>query len=279
MTLFPIRISASVLVAIAIAAATGVQAQAQAIEVFAPMRLGAASTPPPGFVAMCEADPRECGAQDGESAERVRAWASRLRWERVFAEAGIDAAGRTGTQASGSSLPPGASLSPARDPDRGSFLRSDRRADKIRDRKAPARLSRKTGGAQPVGQGIRVRDLETINRRVNRSIRRASDLESQGVVDLWSAPSGQGAGGDCEDYALAKRRALIAQGVDPDLMSLAIVRTRRGETHAVLLVATAQGEYVLDNLSPWVVRWDRAPYEWIERQAPGATLDWVLIAS
>lgn len=121
--------------------------------------------------------------------------------------------------------------------------------------------------------------IQTINRRVNRTIRRASDAEAFGREDLWVVPTGPRATGDCEDYVLAKRRALIEAGVAPTALSIAIVRTRRGETHAVLLVATAEGEQVLDNLSPWIVRWDQAPYQWLERQAPGQPLTWVNAAA
>jgi predicted transglutaminase-like cysteine proteinase len=54
-------------------------------------------------------------------------------------------------------------------------------------------------------------------------------------------------GGDCEDFALAKRAALLAQGVDPDTLHLALCWTERDEFHAVLVVDTEQGSYVLDN--------------------------------
>ena len=42
-----------------------------------------------------------------------------------------------------------------------------------------------------------------------------------------------------------------------------MVRTRCGEGHAVLLVATDQGALVLDSLSPWIVGWQEAPYAWV----------------
>ena len=125
------------------------------------------------------------------------------------------------------------------------------------------------------GPAPRLRDLEGVNRRLNRAIRRGSDQELFGQADVWVAPAGSRASGDCEDYVLAKRRTLIDAGVDPSRLSIALVLTRRGEGHAVLLVATEEGEYVLDNLSPWVLRWDQAPYEWRERQAPGRPLTWV----
>ena len=60
-------------------------------------------------------------------------------------------------------------------------------------------------------------------------------------------------------------------------LTIAIVRTRQGEGHAVLLVATDQGEYVLDNLSPWAMPWRQVGYQWLKRQAPGQPLTWVSI--
>ncbi len=74
---------------------------------------------------------------------------------------------------------------------------------------------------------------------------------------------------------LEKRGALIADGVPAEALSIAIVQTRWGETHAVLLVNTDQGEIVLDSLSDWIKPWRKAPYRWVERQAPGHQLTWV----
>ena len=121
--------------------------------------------------------------------------------------------------------------------------------------------------------------VKSINRTVNRRIRRGSDARTFGVEDFWQAPTEAGARGDCEDYVLAKRADLISAGIPADTLSIAIVTTRWGESHAVLLVATDTGEFVLDNLSPWISRWDQVDYVWQERQAPGRIFDWVRMAS
>ncbi|WP_309644431.1 transglutaminase-like cysteine peptidase [Phenylobacterium sp.] len=120
--------------------------------------------------------------------------------------------------------------------------------------------------------------VNAVNRRINRSVRQLADVRQYGVEDYWSVPDGSRARGDCEDYVLAKRQALIAEGVPAEALSIAIVETRWGETHAVLLLASDQGEYVLDSLTPWVSRWDRVNYAWRERQVPGQPFDWVAIA-
>ncbi len=254
------------------------------------MPLGEATTPPIGFLAFCEASPTECVGQDAtpQSLAEVRAWASRARWTRTFAEAGIhiepDAAQVLTPRT------PSASTSA----DVGATIREAHVEAKLAALKAASKRAAKPGvvgkppraepdaaplepasDVRPAVQMASHRDLETVNRRVNRAIRRSTDEATFGQADVWAIPEGSRARGDCEDYALAKRRALIEMGVSADHLSLAIVRTRAGEIHAVLLARTRDGEFVLDNLSPWVVRWDAAPYEWLERQAPGSVLDWV----
>ena len=119
--------------------------------------------------------------------------------------------------------------------------------------------------------------VNTINRRINRAVRHLSDDRLYGVADYW-ARAAEGGRGDCEDYVLAKRAALIEAGVPAQALSIAIVQTRWGESHAVLLLASDEGEFVLDSLSPWIARWDRVDYRWRERQRRGHPFDWVMAA-
>jgi len=83
--------------------------------------------------------------------------------------------------------------------------------------------------------------LKQINIRVNRSIRPVADKS-----DSWDLNP---ASGDCEDYVLSKRSALIRQGVSAGALRIAYTHTRRGEPHAVLVVRTSEGDFVLDNLT------------------------------
>ena len=46
--------------------------------------------------------------------------------------------------------------------------------------------------------------------------------------------------------------------------------TRRGERHAVLVVAFESGDVVLDNLTPWPTPWADLGYTWIQRQVAGS---------
>lgn len=122
--------------------------------------------------------------------------------------------------------------------------------------------------------------LQQVNRTINSAIIKKDDMSSRGLPDHWDLPLADGGKpyGDCEDFVLEKRRALVAQGVSPRALSMAIARTRRGELHAVLVVTTDQGELILDNLSPWVTPWAELNYTWIQRQVAGDAFKWAVIA-
>lgn len=118
--------------------------------------------------------------------------------------------------------------------------------------------------------------IRSINTEVNHIIRQDTDAHIYHVADYWTAPGlYRGARGDCEDIALQKRRELINAGIPADALSIAIVKTYRGEDHAVLLIATRQGDYVLDSLAYDVRPWRKTDYTWIARQAPGDDINWV----
>lgn len=85
--------------------------------------------------------------------------------------------------------------------------------------------------------------LKRINNSVNRNIKPRYDRPG---TDVWTAGA---TSGDCEEYALAKRRALIKAGLDPSALRLAYVKTRAGTGHAVLIVKSNKGSLVLDNLT------------------------------
>ena len=54
---------------------------------------------------------------------------------------------------------------------------------------------------------------EEINLAVNGSTREISDEVQYARTEYWALPTARG--GDCEDFALAKKQALIARGVSP----------------------------------------------------------------
>ncbi|MEQ8445446.1 MAG: transglutaminase-like cysteine peptidase [Pelagibacterium sp.] len=83
--------------------------------------------------------------------------------------------------------------------------------------------------------------LNSVNRSVNTSIR-----PQRRTTQVWTIGARVG---DCKDYAMNKRAQLIARGVPAGALRLAIGFTARGEGHAVLVVRTDQGDFVLDNLT------------------------------
>lgn len=262
------------------------------------MPLGGGAAAPAGFLEMCERTPTECLTTvlpTDQMLADVRAEAARARWAAVFQNAGLTTAPAAIIRVAGTGPAPETSPAPSRaartakakTPDQiraaKDALRKSPRAGKDRDAPAPGIPPAASAveapppvaaPSRPVAR-ISTEALEAVTRRINRAVRRASDADVFGREDVWILPGGRRPSGDCEDYVLAKRRVLIDQGVDPAALSIAVVRTRRGETHAVLLVATPEGELVLDNLSPRVLPWREAPYEWLQRQAPGQPMVWV----
>ena len=105
--------------------------------------------------------------------------------------------------------------------------------------------------------------LKQVNGRINQAIRPERD-----TADVWELNP---ASGDCEDYVLSKRSALIRQGVSAGALRIAYTHTRRGEPHAVLLVRTNEGDYVLDNLNSTVKSLSASGYRIRTLSSPNPT--------
>ena len=109
------------------------------------------------------------------------------------------------------------------------------------------------------------KEIERINRSVNASVAPVTDTDHWGVVDRWDYPlDGRG---DCEDYALLKRRRLMEAGYPRQSLLMTVVKDGSGEGHAVLTVKTNRGDYVLDNMTDEVMAWDRTGYRFVKRQS------------
>ncbi len=83
--------------------------------------------------------------------------------------------------------------------------------------------------------------------------------------------------GDCNTFALSKRRALIARGWPEETLLLATAYTERGEGHLVLVARTSQGDLVLDNRLAPVVDWAALPYRWVSIQSQKSPALWLQI--
>lgn len=206
------------------------------------MRLGAPAPAPAGYLRFCAANPSECSAQSPALVRTIAKLALSATGIASPATATV-----SGTQAS-AAIP----------------------LDWEAVTKAPAPVMDAPLVLTPETRAL----LSRVNSAVNRGIARRDDE----IGDAWSLPLRDGAKvGDCEDYVLEKRRALIQAGVPAEALSIAVAKTQHGQNHALLLVATDRGELALDNLSPWISRWDQTPYRWVQRQAPGKPLQWVAI--
>lgn len=116
--------------------------------------------------------------------------------------------------------------------------------------------------------------VREINSKVNHDIMPMTDQEIFGRDEVWAYPKDVG---DCEDFALLKRRMLIQAGFSPADVLMTVVRKPDGEGHAVLTLRTSDGDYILDNLASDVKLWSETPYRFLKRQASFNTGRWVTI--
>lgn len=114
--------------------------------------------------------------------------------------------------------------------------------------------------------------LLAVNAGINQAIVPVTDQELYQVAEFWTYPNGYG---DCEDYALAKRRELINAGWPASTLLMAVVKQANGEGHAVLMVRTDRGDLVLDNQIGTVDLWNQTPYKFIKRQSQANAGQWV----
>ena len=120
-----------------------------------------------------------------------------------------------------------------------------------------------------------MRIISRIDQFVNTSIEPLSDQQHWGVIDQWDIPTD--GRGDCEDYALLKRKMLIEEGFPQQALLMTVVKDSRNEGHAVLTVKTNKGEFVLDNLNNEVKPWNASGYRFVKRQSQGNPNVWVTI--
>lgn len=125
----------------------------------------------------------------------------------------------------------------------------------------------KADGVGVVSYNSHIRSLiATVNNRVNRSMRPRNDSGA----DVWTVNA---TSGDCEDFALTKRSQLIRAGVPAGALRMAVVVTPLGVGHAVLVVKTNRGEFVLDNLRKTIVKRNQTGYAFL-RVASANPMRW-----
>ena len=139
----------------------------------------------------------------------------------------------------------------------------------------PEECRQKTAKRQPVELTRKLwAAMIDINNAVNASVTPRTDAEMWGKEEVWSYPTNIG---DCEDYALEKRRRLMALGVPAGDLLMTVARQRNGDGHAVLTVRTSRGEFILDNLEPRVLAWSETEYTYLKRQSERNSGAWVAV--
>jgi predicted transglutaminase-like cysteine proteinase len=117
--------------------------------------------------------------------------------------------------------------------------------------------------------------LRKVNADVNSSIEPVSDQDLYAVPERWDYPVDAG---DCEDYVLLKKRYLEERAFPAESLLIAVVLDEAGEGHAVLMVTTDQGDFVLDNRRSEVLRWSETSYRFLKRQSQEDPRIWMALS-
>jgi predicted transglutaminase-like cysteine proteinase len=117
--------------------------------------------------------------------------------------------------------------------------------------------------------------IVAINRRVNGKIKPITDKEHWGLVDRWEFPDD--GMGDCEDYQLLKRKLLVERGLPRRALRMTVVIDELGEGHAVLMVRTDRGDFILDNKTSAVLPWNDTGYAFVKRESQDG-MAWVSLS-
>lgn len=114
-----------------------------------------------------------------------------------------------------------------------------------------------------------------VNSFVNARVMPVSDEDLYGEDEYWAYPDDAG---DCEDYALLKQRYLEGMGFARSALLLTVVLDEKRAGHAVLTLATDEGDFVLDNRHDSIRRWEAAGYAFLKRQSRQDPRLWVSLA-
>lgn len=117
--------------------------------------------------------------------------------------------------------------------------------------------------------------LTDINQYVNRTIKPITDPLHWGenVIERWDlAEDGYG---DCEDHQLLKRQMLAKVGLPRRAMRMTLVLDTKGEGHAVLMIKTDRGDFLLDNLTNDILSWEDTPYTYLRQEGQDNPKEWV----
>lgn len=107
------------------------------------------------------------------------------------------------------------------------------------------------------------------NLKANREIEAITDQDHWGVVDRWDIPTD--GKGDCEDYVLLKRQRLAEAGLPRRAMRVTVVIDEENAGHAVLMIRTDRGDFILDNKRNAILPWSQTGYTYVKRESQART--------
>jgi predicted transglutaminase-like cysteine proteinase len=212
--------------------------------------VGEASTPPRGFVAMCERETSFCGPE-----------------------------GMNGTQQEKQAVEDFTTATIVETEDQAAFVMPLKHLATIEGAgllpccdaplSAPKRDALYSEPKVSKGRNYdRLAEVVAVNRQVNARVKQVSDKQIYGVDEFWTrSTTGINARGDCEDLALEKRFKLVEAGFDPDRLFFAVVYNRDLGLHTVLVARLEDGDFVLDSRTPYVDRWYETSYSWVSIQS------------
>ena len=114
-----------------------------------------------------------------------------------------------------------------------------------------------------------------INAEINARYPQRSDMERFGQDDFWAPVDSMG--GDCEDFALRKKRELLDHGVPFSRLRIATVLDSELRPHAVLLIRINGTDFVLDNMVDDIVDWRATAYTFVRVEDPTVRGQWRMV--
>ncbi len=103
------------------------------------------------------------------------------------------------------------------------------------------------------------------NVAVNRAIEPVTDMDQWGLVERWDmAESGRG---DCDEYVNVKRKRLVDAGLPRRALRIVVVIDDENTGHAVLMLRTDKGDFILDNKLNAVLPWHQTGYIFVKRES------------
>lgn len=108
-----------------------------------------------------------------------------------------------------------------------------------------------------------------VQKDTNWEVEYKTDKDNHGTLEYWIGDKHLKVG-DCEDYALCKLLRLKDAGLPEESMGIATCRIDGDITrgHAVLIVSTDVGDFVLDNRFPDVLPWEDIPDNYVWNYIP-----------